>query len=361
MITRGADRRLNYRLRSALEYQLQSRLSERERAVYLQLPPEGNLRSRERAGQWWEEAYGNPERFVDRVLDQFSRTFTYTLRPPALANDPIDGFLFDTQQGFCGHYAGALVFLLRSVGVPARVVGGYQGGEWNPYEQYLTVRQYDAHAWTEYWIEGRGWVRVDPTAAVSPERIVESSDRVFAGDPAFLSDAPLARLRFARSGWLVDVRRQLEALNFNWHRWVLNYQGQQMQFLGRLMGNVSMEKMIVALLVPFALVMSVMAWTQLRGRRSSAKSPLERKLSTLLEKLERLGLQRLPNETLQAYSLRVGKACPVLRDPMSRLASCDEAVRYAEDDAQKSDLLAVIHECHRVLRSVQAIDFEERA
>ncbi|GGB95349.1 protein-glutamine gamma-glutamyltransferase [Marinobacterium zhoushanense] len=357
---RSVDRRLHYRLRSALEYRLQPILSERERSAYLQLPNEGNQRSREVAEQWWQEADQNPERFVAIVLRQFSRSFTYTLTPPPLGQEPIDRFLFDTQQGFCGHYAGALAFLLRSIGVPARVVGGYQGGEWNPYERYITVRQYEAHAWVEYWIENRGWVRIDPTAAVSPERIVETADRVFAGDPAFLADTPLARWRFGGSGWLVDLRRQIEALNFNWHRWVLNYQGQQMELLAGLMGQVSMLKMVFALLLPFASVMLVMAWMQLKGRRAKPKDPIDRALQRLISRLERLGIPRRTDETLQRYAIRVVTEYPELSAGMESLARQDEAVRYAGKSTQRRDLLAAINDCYRALRTVRRVDAEDR-
>jgi len=355
---RPVDRRLSYRLRSALDYRLQPELNERERSVYLQLPSGGNRLSRDRARQWWLEVGREPERFVARVLERFGRSFTYTLTPPALGENPIDRFLFETQQGFCGHYAGALTYLLRSVGVPARVVGGYQGGEWNPYERYLTVRQYDAHAWTEYWLEGRGWVRVDPTAAVSPERIVETTDRVFAGDPAFLADTPLARLRLSRNEWIIGLRRQAEALNYNWHRWVLNYQGQQMQLLTRLMGQVSIPKMVLALLLPFALVMLLMAWNQLKGGRSRPGDPVERALQRLLSRLDRLGLPRRADETLQRYAVRVARVYPELEPDMLELSRRDEAVRYAGKMYQKNDILAAIQACSRALRGVRPIGSE---
>ena len=99
------------------------------------------------------------------------RRFSYTLKPPLLGRDSVDDFLFDTQQGFCEHYASAFVVLMRAAGIPARVVTGYQGGWWNELGNYLLVRNSDAHAWAEVWMAGRGWVRVDPTAAVSPARM----------------------------------------------------------------------------------------------------------------------------------------------------------------------------------------------
>lgn len=357
---RPIDRRISYRVRSALEYRLAPSLSPRSRAHYLQLPDGGNPQARQLARQWWQHGGGSPTAFVQQALQLFNQQFIYTLSPPALGDNSIDRFLFDTRAGFCGHYAGALTFLLRSAGVPARVVAGYQGGEWNAYEQYLTVRQYDAHAWVEYWSEGEGWVRVDPTAAVAPERIRESADRVFADDPAFLSDAPLARLRFGRDSWLVDLRRQLDALNFNWHRWVLNYQGQQMQLLSGLLGEISALKMALALLVPVALILLIVAWVQLKPFAARPRDPLQRALERLLRELSRRGLGRQPQETLQAYARRIARQCPDLAADLERLAQADLAVRYAGEQGQRQALLDAIKACYGAVRKQPARVYQER-
>jgi transglutaminase-like putative cysteine protease len=108
---------------------------------------------------------------VRAALERFRASFTYTLNPPLLGRDSIDDFLFSTQKGFCEHFASAFVVLMRAAGIPARVVTGFQGGTWNAAGGYLLVRNSDAHAWAEIWRPERGWVRVDPTAAVSPVRI----------------------------------------------------------------------------------------------------------------------------------------------------------------------------------------------
>ena len=123
------------------------------------------------------------QRRFDAVSEQ---PFYYTLTPPLLGGEIVDDFLFRTRQGFCEHYANAFVFLMRAAGVPARVVTGYQGGEMNALGGYMIVRQSDAHAWAEVWLAGRGWVRVDPTGAVAPNRVQE-------GIYAALSDAGFCR------------------------------------------------------------------------------------------------------------------------------------------------------------------------
>ena len=123
--------------------------------------------------------------YVDAVLAMFhAEAFFYTLTPPRLAADPVDGFLFDTKRGFCGHYASAFATLMRAADIPARVVTGYQGGTYNRFADYWILRQSDAHAWVEVWMEGNGWVRVDPTAAIAPERVERGLNDVVTADNA---------------------------------------------------------------------------------------------------------------------------------------------------------------------------------
>ncbi|RMG58037.1 MAG: DUF3488 domain-containing protein, partial [Gammaproteobacteria bacterium] len=139
---------------------------------YLQLPPGAAPQARKLARRWRSEAGDNDMAVIRKALDFFNReAFHYTLSPPRIAGDPVDGFLFQTRRGFCEHYAGSFVVLMRAAGIPARVVTGYQGGEYNALGGYLLIRQSDAHAWAEAWLPGQGWLRVDPTAAVAPERI----------------------------------------------------------------------------------------------------------------------------------------------------------------------------------------------
>ncbi|WP_432695778.1 transglutaminase TgpA family protein [Marinobacterium sp. YM272] len=352
--SRPVDRRISYRATSVLDYRLQPELNAYDRELYLQLPAQvPNPRSRELAEGWWQETGQQPQQFVQRALGLFNREFSYTLTPPVLSGEMIDAFLFDSKQGFCGHYAGALTYLLRSVGVPARVVAGYQGGEWNAQEAYLTVRQYDAHAWVEYWMETEGWIRVDPTAAVAPERVNQQADQLFANDPAFLSDTPLARLRFGQDSWLVDIRRQIDALNFNWQRWVLNYQGRQMDLLQSLLGKVSMTKMALLVIIPVALVLLIVAWGQLGGNLLRRQDPLERSLTRLLSRFERLGYRREPRETLQAFSQRMSIAFPSMAGELRALARCDEAMRYAGNTGSRKALLAAIRACYRALKQIR--------
>ncbi|MEI7444355.1 MAG: DUF3488 and transglutaminase-like domain-containing protein, partial [Burkholderiales bacterium] len=200
----------------------ETRLSRQE---WLQLPPGEARRTLEMAARWRDEET-DPERLVQRALAMFrDNGFRYTLQPPLLEGDPIDRFLFETRAGFCEHYSSAFVILMRALDIPARVVTGYQGAEANEAERYWIVRQSDAHAWTEVWLEGRGWVRIDPTASVAPDRIQRGAAgfaRSAAADAAGGGRAP---------EWLLRMRMSLDGLTHGWNQWVLNYDRTRQQSL----------------------------------------------------------------------------------------------------------------------------------
>jgi len=226
--------RFTYRAAS-IRPPLREPLDGRQRQLGLQLPPRVSSRTRALARRWRHRAASDAE-VVRLALDHFNREpFVYTLRPPLLEGDPVDRFLFVTRKGFCEHYATSFVLLMRLAGIPARVVVGYQGGELNPVGGHLVVRQSDAHAWAEVWLEGEGWTRVDPTAAVAPERIERGIAPVAApvGAPARfrLSVDPDALTRLARRlGWYRDNLQLL------WHYWVVGYDRDRQQSLLARMG-----------------------------------------------------------------------------------------------------------------------------
>lgn len=205
----------------------ETQLSEGALRQNLQLPPRGNPQARQWAADL-SRRHPYADALVDAMMAHFSdEPYHYTLKPPVLGADSIDDFLFSSRSGFCAHYAGAMTFVLRAAGIPARVVAGYQGGELNPDGQYLSVRQFDAHAWVEYWQPGIGWRSVDPTAAVAPQRIEQGLEQALAADEPFLENAPFSTLRYRNLPWLNSLRLSWDSLNYGWQRWVLGYQGQQ--------------------------------------------------------------------------------------------------------------------------------------
>ena len=192
-----------------------------------------------------------------------------------LGENSIDDFLFNTHEGFCEHYSSAFTFLMRSVGIPARVVLGYQGGEFNKYNETLIVRQYDAHAWAEVWLEGEGWVQVDPTAAVAPGRIEFGSQFTFQEDENFLNDEVFSMLKFRSSSSLVnDLILRMEMIDYSWNRFVLNYDvGVQFALFNSVFNSVTKQKLSMPYLGLFFLVIAVVAIIVLRKPAEKPQTP----------------------------------------------------------------------------------------
>jgi transglutaminase-like putative cysteine protease len=299
------DLRLRYDAVSYLDYTYQGGDDLPDAARWLQLPPGANPRTLA-AGQALV-AQGDAVQRVNAVLRQFhSEPFVYTLEPPMLGTNPVDQFLFDTRAGFCEHYSSAFVVLMRAAGVPARVVTGYQGGETNPVDGYLTVRQSDAHAWAEVWLGPRGWVRVDPTAAVAPERVRRSLASAIPPRAPFGIDGLGELINFStnREGWLAQLRYHLSAVNNGWNQWVLNYTPERQRNLISSLTADLFNWRSAGLLAASALLLWG-AWL-LRVRRRS--DPIDALYSALCKRLAQQGAARRPDEGPTAYAARLASA-----------------------------------------------------
>lgn len=309
-------------------------LSEGGRLQNLQLPAKGNPEAREWAADL-HRRYARPDALVEAVLSYLTeQPFHYTLKPPALGANSIDDFLFTTRAGFCAHYAGALTFLLRAAGIPARVVAGYQGGELNPDGNYISVRQFDAHAWVEYWQPGSGWRSVDPTAAVAPARIEQGLEQALSADEDFLGDSPMSALRYRHLAWLNAARLSWDNLNYGWQRWVLGYQGQQqLEVLGRWFSGMQAPVFVGAGLTLLALLS---LWL-LKPWRRQGDSLL--RLFTVYERLlARQGLRREPGEGVRAFAARAARHLPNHAGPIEAFAQAFEAQRYGGASSDKGQL-----------------------
>ena len=285
----------------------------------LRVPPVINPRARELAAEW-QAQYKTPEMISNAALRFFRQeAFYYTLQPPLLGQQAVDDFLFTTRRGFCEHYASAYVFLMRSAGVPARVVTGYQGGEVNPVDGYLTVRQSDAHAWAEIWIADQGWIRVDPTAAVAPSRVER-------GINAALPDGdPLPVLVRIDADWLRTLRDRWEATNNSWNQWVLGYNPQrQREVLSRLGFNQpDWRSMTAALASLCGLTLFVVSLWTLYQRTPA--TPAQRAWQSFCKRLKRLGIARKDWEGPFDFAARVARERPELG------AVTHEAARHFAD------------------------------
>ncbi len=338
--------RMQYRLRSRFA-PLKESLSAARIRDYLQLPEQGNDKARQLALQWRSESL-DAQGVSTKMLGFFASDFRYTLEPPLLTQrDRMDQFLFQTRQGFCGHFASAGVFLLRAAGIPARVVGGYLGGELNPLDGALTVRQYEAHAWLEYWdSESLSWHRLDPTSVVAPLRLEQPAAQLFSSEPAFLADAMLMRNGFLNGALLKQLRLRYEAINYGWHRWVLNFHERQSGFLQQLIGDISVVKVILLLLLPGGLVLLAVAGS-LFIRRGPHRDSLQQALQQLDKRLLPFGLQRHSGETTGQFFARLARSYPSLSDEFAALSHCYEQVRYAEnpDPQLEQDFRRMMKRC----------------
>jgi protein-glutamine gamma-glutamyltransferase len=241
---RGVTTKFKYAVTSDLEYRLETELNDEVRRRNTSLPRDSNPRTRALVNAIWALA-SNDADYVNRVLIYFAdEKFAYTLQPPKLGDDDIDEFLFDSQRGFCEHYAGSFVFMMRAAGIPARIVLGYQGGEYNALANYIAVHQFDAHSWAEVWYEGRGWVRVDPTQMVSPERIQRGLESAVADEDTFLANSPLSWLKYRQLLWLQELRQQLGAIGHYWDNWVVGYNARsQLVFLSKYLEKVDASRL----------------------------------------------------------------------------------------------------------------------
>ncbi|SFF44399.1 protein of unknown function [Fontimonas thermophila] len=318
--------RRRYELTSYMQYRLAPELDEHARKRYLRLPPDFNPRTRTLAATL-RTHYTDDEALVTAVLRMFhEQPFVYTLRPPPLGRHSVDEFLFDTRRGFCEHYAGAFSFLMRAAGIPARVVTGYQGGQHNVFGDYYVVRQSDAHAWAEVWIENRGWVRVDPTAAVSPQRIEQSIEAALdaaEGLPGHL--AARTRLRFY-------LEARWEWLNGRWNALVLSYGPElQQRFLERL-GLDDLRDTILALTV---LGTSILAFMGVLTLRQFAPEPVRdaalREWQRLTRRLARAGLPQRPGEGPRDYAARVAAVHPEWAQAIHHITQLYVRMRYLDD------------------------------
>ncbi|MEQ9060399.1 MAG: transglutaminase domain-containing protein, partial [Gammaproteobacteria bacterium] len=297
-------RRIRYELHSVVDYRLLG-LAASERRAALPLPAGYHPRARQRAGRW-ASAGGGPIAIAERALAWYrDNDFVYSLTPPALPGDVIDEFLFETREGFCEHFAASFVTLMRAAGVPARIVTGYQGGEFNSLADYLVIREREAHAWAEIYDDEAGWVRVDPTATVAPERVsLGLEDALPADSQAIERDGD-----GVASALLVRLRDGFDAITYGWNQWVLGYTTQQQQRLLERFGfeDADTGGLVIALTLALAAATGVLGLLILAdaGRRGD---PAQQAWQVFCRRLARIGLARAPSEAPRAYAHRVARA-----------------------------------------------------
>lgn len=307
------DQRIRYAAVSSLNGKIPAKqLTRREYQRYTYLPRGSNPEASKQALQWYQQA--NSQRaYINNVLQYYRDNFTYTLSPPKLGQHTVDEFLFSTQQGFCEHFSSSFVVLMRSVGIPARVVVGYQGGTWNEDNTYVSVYQRDAHAWAEVWLND-GWYRIDPTAAVAAIRVEQG---VAAALPA--AESALVGGNRYSFAWLTRLHNRWQVLDYSWQRWVLGYDAKQQQsFLSKYLGDLTSAKLMLLLLIPFSITALIINFGLLRVYFQPVKKEYKA-YQKLQKRLLRKGIQPQQGDTISHYCHRAIDQYPSLKAPLTRI------------------------------------------
>lgn len=303
--------------------------------------PEGKNKKTAKWGKQLRADFEDDEALVNYVLNYFrQKPYFYTLNPPILGKDPIDEFLFDSKRGFCEHYSGSFALLMRTAGIPTRVVTGYQGAELNQAGNYYIIRQSDAHAWTEVWLEDKGWVRVDPTAAVSPDRVEKSLD-------AALPDDELNFRYKLKNPFLGELLFNWDNIQHQWNSWVLNYnQRKQLNFLKKLgVGIKSTADMVIALVILITTVtLSYALWSLYKNR--PIKPPyFEQLFLKLIKKCKKAGFEKHEAESANAFYQRLQQFAPDFAKNIAEAIRLYNEIKYSpthEADKLTKDLKVAI-------------------
>jgi transglutaminase-like putative cysteine protease len=320
---------LRYDARSHPRYRAGNDLSAALRNRSLQLPPGRNPKAVELARDLRASA-GSDAAYVRAVLDLFRKQdFYYTLTPPGLERDSVDDFLFNTRQGFCGHFASAFTMLMRASGIPARVVAGYQGGDWNPIGGYLIVRQSHAHAWSEIWLADAGWTRVDPTAAIAPERIERGIQAAFEGSELL----PGGLLRDSQFWWQAGMI--WDNVNASWNDWVIRFDRATQDELLLQLGFDDPDWRAFGLVLAAGLALGIgllffwLAW-EFRPRR---QDPAVRIYRRFVARLERRGIENPAGEAPRDLALRIRRLRPDLGTTALAITETYLRLRYLPEPA----------------------------
>lgn len=309
-----------------------------ERKKYLQLPNRLNPKTLQFSSGMFKQAGYQATQYVSNVLQYFrQQDYRYTLSPPKLGENAMDDFLFNTRRGFCEHYASAFVTLMRAAGIPARIVVGYLGGEMNPIDDYMIVRQSDAHAWTEIWLNDH-WLRIDPTAAVSPDRI-EKGIR-----SAGLEQDKLPLFLLSNNAFLKQSMYFFDSLQNNWNQWVIGYnQKKQKDFLAHLgLKNTDASNLILWLVLSMSFAALIVGAFVIRQQQKQS-DPVQRYYLIFCKKLEKTGFPRRRNEAALEYQTRLCEQTPMpfTETDMTFILSAYRKLRYDKNpDAKlKKDFL----------------------
>lgn len=314
----------------------------------LRLPESSNPRLQAEGKALREQFADQPQwqqKVVSHVLSRFrQQNYFYTLQPPLLSGNTLDAFYFDQMAGFCEHYASSFAFLMRSAGIPARVVVGYMGGEYNQQGNFYTIRQRDAHAWTEVYYPDTGWVRVDPTAAVSPDRIEQGfSDELFQQQSSLSGDF----IDFNQLGniqWLNALKIELENLDYQWTRWVVGYDAdKQVDLLREWFGNGAKWLSTLAIIFTFMMTILAVFWAQQWRKNAKPKPIWQGYYDKLLVAMNKKNISKTPQQTILDFARQVSDTHNELGLAFTEFSQTINCLAYQHlTDKQRNYLQGVI-------------------
>ncbi len=307
----------------------------------LSLPERNHPKTRELASKLRDE-FNEPALILDAALDWLKQeNFIYTLQPPLMVEDMVDEFLFDKQRGFCEHYASAFTILMRAAGIPTRIVTGYQGGEINPVGNYLIVRQYHAHAWTEVWLEDKGWIRVDPTAIASPTRI---NDGIANAMPEAIINIPLGLENNETAVRLWQrLRNTVDMVNYQWAQWVLGYGPERQKLFMKKFGfdSIDWRQLTFTLFIFLGTIIAAIA-AYVFKRTPESTEPAKMYYDIFCNKLAKTGTPRKSYEGPVDFAERISGLREDLKSEIKQITDLYINIRYYSNNKKLLQFKAAI-------------------
>ena len=320
-----------YEVKSSLEMARQD-LQPRERERVLEVPASISPRVRELA-QSWRAADPDPRAIVRRALDFFqTQRFRYSLSPGEYKRNDLEEFLFRRRIGFCEHYAASFATLMRLAGVPARVVVGYLGGEFNEMGHFYLVRQSDTHAWCEVWLPVTGWTRVDPTNVVAPERVNLGFESFLERSAGAGEMSPGFTRTFARQPFFAKIRVTWQTLNYAWDSRVLGFDAEAQQALTNEIGLPDLRPvslLFLSAIIAAGFVVILATWMQMLAR--AHPDPVQSLYARFCAKAARLGAPRDPTEGPVDFARRAGQFLPQESERIATISDCYVGLRYGRE------------------------------
>jgi protein-glutamine gamma-glutamyltransferase len=296
---------------------------------YLALPKHISPKARELVQEWQLQNL-NHQQIINQALNYYvDKEFYYSRKPPLLFDDPVDEFLFDTRKGYCEHFSSSFTVLMRMAGIPSRVVTGYFGGEINPLGDYMIIRQADAHAWSEVYLEDKGWIRIDPTSVIPPHRIEADEDIV-----RIKPESSQAITIVKEDSWInksfKGVRNALDSINNSWNQWVVGYNNKKQAALFKAFGvpKITWKGLSTILFIVMSVLLAIFSFYIFKNRVKLDQ--VNKIYYRFCKKLSKAGFIKQENETASNFAKRLAKELPEKKLAIMKITSAYNSLHYGK-------------------------------